>query len=295
MKNDQGSCNIWEVHLRRGSCCHSSGACLVPRVPNPTSKVLFCFVHTKSTKVLVKWLNNVALSATSWTGSCMVFWVSGILPLWRVLIRRALPTLCTSEYLYFWSPSFMILKSSWSSPPLIFLLTCAIIRCHHCQSQSFAVTNHHTIIHCHQCQCQCLCYFFTLFHVWFDQPWFSQRSGMKSLLTLLPLFDSGSGTFYDLRHLTMHTAPKVFVFVLVLECVFVFVLHHLTTCMFCTPHQRFQPNYFINAERKIKECLNIRFLFSQIARWDYHATHINQLLTLATVEEKNASQILRFW
>merc|ERR1711934_513112 len=57
------------------------------------------------------------------------------------------------------------------------------------------------------------------------------RKGMESLLTLLPLFDSGSGTFYDLRHLTMHTAPK-------------------------------------------------------IARWDYHATHINQLLTLATVEKK---------
>ena len=35
----------------------------------------------------------------------------------------------------------------------IFLLTCANIRCHHCHSQSFAVTNHHTIIHCHQCQC----------------------------------------------------------------------------------------------------------------------------------------------
>jgi len=64
------------------------------------------------------------------------------------------------------------------------------------------------------------------------------RKGMESLLTLLPLFDSGSGTFYDLRHLTMHTAPK-------------------------------------------------------IARWDYHATHINQLLTLATVEEKEAAQMLR--
>ena len=37
------------------------------------------------------------------------------------------------------------------------------------------------------------------------------RQGMESLLTLLPLFDSGSGTFYDLRHLTMHSAPKVFV------------------------------------------------------------------------------------
>jgi heparosan-N-sulfate-glucuronate 5-epimerase len=31
----------------------------------------------------------------------------------------------------------------------------------------------------------------------------------------------------------------------------------------------------------------------KIARWDYHATHINQLLTLATVEEKKAAQILR--
>ena len=30
-------------------------------------------------------------------------------------------------------------------------------------------------------------------------------------MTLLPLFDSGSGTFYDLRHLTMHSAPKVVV------------------------------------------------------------------------------------
>ena len=34
-------------------------------------------------------------------------------------------------------------------------------------------------------------------------------------------------------------------------------------------------------------------LFPQIARWDYHATHINQLLTLATVEEKKASHLLR--
>ena len=207
MKNYQGSCDIWQVHLRRGGCCHSSGACLVSRVPNPTSQVLFCFVHTKIAKVLVKWLNNVALSATSWTGSCMVFWVSGILPLWRVLIRRALPTLCTSEYLYFWSPSFMILKSSWSSPPW-WSLHLLVDLCYHSLSPLSV-----TIIRCHQCQCQCLCYFLRFFHVWFDQPWFSRRSGMKSLLTLLPLFDSGSGTFYDLRHLTMHTAPKVFVFV----------------------------------------------------------------------------------
>jgi len=55
------------------------------------------------------------------------------------------------------------------------------------------------------------------------------RAGLSSLLTLLPLYDSGSGTFYDLRHFTMKTAPKG-------------------------------------------------------ARWDYHSTHINQLLVLATLE-----------
>ena len=33
--------------------------------------------------------------------------------------------------------------------------------------------------------------------------------GMSSLLALLPFYDAGSGTFYDLRHFTMQTAPKV--------------------------------------------------------------------------------------
>ena len=57
---------------------------------------------------------------------------------------------------------------------------------------------------------------------------------MVSLTALLPLFDTGSGTTYDLRHFTMNreggTAPK-------------------------------------------------------IARWDYHATHINQLLALSTIQD----------
>ena len=64
------------------------------------------------------------------------------------------------------------------------------------------------------------------------------RKGLDSLLTLLPLYDSGSGTFYDLRHLTMFTAPKG-------------------------------------------------------ARWDYHATHINQLLTLASIEDEDVENKLR--
>lgn len=55
------------------------------------------------------------------------------------------------------------------------------------------------------------------------------NTGIESLAAMLPLYDSGSSTFYDLRHFTMKTAPKG-------------------------------------------------------ARWDYHSTHINQLLTLYTVE-----------
>lgn len=33
--------------------------------------------------------------------------------------------------------------------------------------------------------------------------------GMRSLKVMLPLYDSGSGTFYDLRHVTMHVAPNL--------------------------------------------------------------------------------------
>lgn len=53
---------------------------------------------------------------------------------------------------------------------------------------------------------------------------------MDSLKKLLLAFDCGSGTNYDLRHLTLGTAPK-------------------------------------------------------IARWDYHSTHVNQLLLLATIDK----------
>jgi len=53
--------------------------------------------------------------------------------------------------------------------------------------------------------------------------------GMESLLAMLPLFDAGSGTFYDLRHVTMKTSPK-------------------------------------------------------LGRWDYHTTHINQLLLLSIIQ-----------
>lgn len=58
---------------------------------------------------------------------------------------------------------------------------------------------------------------------------------MTSLKKLLPLFDMGSRSAYDLRHVTLDVAPN-------------------------------------------------------IARWDYHATHINQLLLLATVDNATVIQ-----
>lgn len=54
--------------------------------------------------------------------------------------------------------------------------------------------------------------------------------GMNSLKKMLLLFDTGSGTIYDLRHFTLGIAPN-------------------------------------------------------LARWDYHATHVNQLLLLATIDK----------
>lgn len=54
------------------------------------------------------------------------------------------------------------------------------------------------------------------------------NAAIESLKQLLPLYDTGSGTVYDLRHMSLKVAPN-------------------------------------------------------IARWDYHTTHINQLLFLNTI------------
>ncbi|CAL4115809.1 unnamed protein product [Meganyctiphanes norvegica] len=56
------------------------------------------------------------------------------------------------------------------------------------------------------------------------------EAGMNSLKKLLPLFDTGWGSLYDLRHFTTHVAPN-------------------------------------------------------LARWDYHTTHITQLLLLASIDD----------
>lgn len=55
------------------------------------------------------------------------------------------------------------------------------------------------------------------------------NQGMTSLKNMLTLYDTGSGTTYDLRHFTLKTAPN-------------------------------------------------------LARWDYHSTHINQLLLLNSID-----------
>nr|CAG4651634.1 EOG090X0272 [Triops cancriformis] len=55
-------------------------------------------------------------------------------------------------------------------------------------------------------------------------------AGMASLKKLLPLYDTGSGSTYDLRHVMLGSAPN-------------------------------------------------------IARWDYHSTHVNQLLLLSTIDK----------
>lgn len=56
------------------------------------------------------------------------------------------------------------------------------------------------------------------------------NQGMESLKKLLTMFDTGSGSVYDLRHFSLGVAPN-------------------------------------------------------IARWDYHVTHVNQLLLLATIDD----------
>lgn len=64
------------------------------------------------------------------------------------------------------------------------------------------------------------------------------RQGMESLKNMLLLYDTGSGTSYDLRHLSLGVAPN-------------------------------------------------------LARWDYHATHVNQLLLLATLSNDSNHLIER--
>ncbi|XP_008940383.1 PREDICTED: D-glucuronyl C5-epimerase [Merops nubicus] len=65
--------------------------------------------------------------------------------------------------------------------------------------------------------------------------------GMESLKAMLPLFDTGSGTIYDLRHFMLGSAPN-------------------------------------------------------LARWDYHTTHINQLQLLSTIDESPIfKEFLKRW
>ncbi|KAK4475726.1 hypothetical protein MN116_000989 [Schistosoma mekongi] len=82
-------------------------------------------------------------------------------------------------------------------------------------------------------------------------------AGLASLSKLLPLFDSGSGSFYDLNHLYAHY------------------------------------NYESIKLYKSKSFEKDSFQLSSgpnRARWSYHVVHINQLLTLVDLDPKRAIQ-----
>lgn len=65
--------------------------------------------------------------------------------------------------------------------------------------------------------------------------------GMESLKAMLPLYDTGSGSIYDLRHFMLNTAPN-------------------------------------------------------LARWDYHTTHINQLQLLSSIDDSSVfKEVIKRW
>lgn len=73
--------------------------------------------------------------------------------------------------------------------------------------------------------------------------------GMISLKKMLVLFDTGSGTIYDLRHFTLG-----------------------------------KPILFNDVRNGFINIFILVGIGPNIARWDYHATHVNQLLLLATID-----------
>lgn len=76
--------------------------------------------------------------------------------------------------------------------------------------------------------------------------------GMISLKKMLMFFDTGSGSIYDLRHIVLGMISVYFPFLL---CILFTIRDFIILGV--------EPN---------------------IARWDYHATHVNQLLLLATID-----------
>lgn len=81
---------------------------------------------------------------------------------------------------------------------------------------------------------------------------FLYDQGMISLKRLLLLYDTGSGSVYDLRHVSLGKQKDIQIRCPISNCFF-----------FPTIFTGIEPN---------------------IARWDYHATHVNQLLLLATID-----------
>ncbi|VDP91355.1 unnamed protein product [Echinostoma caproni] len=84
------------------------------------------------------------------------------------------------------------------------------------------------------------------------------ESGLTTLSSLLPLFDSGGGSFYDLRHVMQPTRDQP-------------VVSHSAN----TP--AFGPISNLDAG-------------PNRARWDYHAVHIRQLRILAVVDNSERAE-----
>lgn len=74
--------------------------------------------------------------------------------------------------------------------------------------------------------------------------------GMISLKKMLLMYDTGSGSVYDLRHITLGKFGVKFLF----------------------------------SKLSYERCFSSAGIEPNIARWDYHATHVNQLLLLATID-----------
>ncbi|CAH8288165.1 unnamed protein product, partial [Heterobilharzia americana] len=81
------------------------------------------------------------------------------------------------------------------------------------------------------------------------------NSGLTSLSKLLPLFDSGSGSFYDLRHLSAD---------------------HIQSMKYTEPRNA-RNNFQLSSG-------------PNRARWSYHSLHIRQLQTLVDLDPEHSVQ-----
>lgn len=79
-------------------------------------------------------------------------------------------------------------------------------------------------------------------------------TGMDSLRTFLPLYDTGSGSIYDLRHVGLRSAPNI--------------------ARYC----------LLSSVLVMRSCRFFRGeIYSSAFRWDYHAVHVYLLKWLVQI------------